>query len=183
MSTTPMKWCEKSTELAIKLHEANMEKDHANANSQAALAEIGRAVAEHVGHEGKAPNFHGVRAKLSSEKVYVPLQAPTKSKKGTVIRKTDVVETLKQRLGIDVEVGTLTNANLADLQQVAERAAEMQEKLIHNATREQLEEALDKLLEAEQDAIAEGVDVADIAEAEKQVADMMAESAENLEEQ
>lgn len=175
----PMKWCDKATAKVIELHRLNVEAKDVEENSKEALTAIGKAVAEHVGHTGKIPTFHGVRAKLSSAGEYTPKQAATKPKGGTVIAKASIVETLKEKMGIDLDVGTLTNANRADLEAVVKQATVMNELLIHNATREQLEVALENLQDAEIDAIAGGVDVADIAEAEA-LAGEAVEAAENL---
>lgn len=171
--TTPMKWCEKSTALAVTLHAANMAEDHAKANSKNALTAIGKAVAEEMKHTGKAPTFHGVRSKLSHENAYTPLTVQPIAKGGTVIAKASLVDTLKEKLGIDLDIGTLTNANRADLEVVGKHVAAMGELLIHNASREQLEQQLDLVIEAEIEALENGADIADIAKAEELASDLV----------
>lgn len=173
-TTTPMKWCEKSSALAATLHTANMAEDHAKANSKEALAAIGKAVAEEMKHTGKVPTFHGVRAKLSSmDNVYTPLTTTAAPKGGTVIAKASIVNTLKEKLGIDLDIGTLANANRADLEVVSKHVGALGELLIHNASREALERQLELVIEAEIEALENGADVADIAEAEQLTSDLV----------
>ena len=178
MSTKKFTWCEKSSALASKLYEANRAKKEVEENSQQVLAQIAKEVVEHVGHKGTPPTFHGVRSKLSSMGTYVASTPKPSNKSGNTESKTEIVEKLKDVLGIDLDINTLINANRVDLEAVAKRATEFdfalkaaQENHLENASREQLEQALSRLQDAEQDAIAGGCSPSDIAEVEEAAAE------------
>jgi len=183
MSTKKFTWCEKSSALAAKLYADNKAKQGIEENSQKALTEIAKQIVDHVQHKGTPPTFHGVRSKLSSMGTYVPSVAKPSNKGGNTESKADIVEKLKNVLGIDFDVGTLSNANRVDLELVAEKATkfdialkEANENHVDNASREQLEQALANLQDAEQDAIASGFSPSDIAEVEQAAAEAVENS-------
>lgn len=169
--TTPMKWCDKGAALAKELHEANVACDKTEENHQEVLSKIGVKVAEHVGHKGKIPTFHSIRAKLRSMDVYVAATTATKpSAAGTVISKASIVKGISEKLGTS-DLSTLVNANRADLEAVAKNTAALVGLSVFNATREQLESALEALEDSEVDAIIGGASPAVIAEIEQVAAE------------
>lgn len=181
-------WCKKTTPLAVSLYQAQLELDHQKANSKEFLESIAKAVVAEVEHKGKTPTMHSVRAKLSSEKVYQPIDTAPKSRKGTVISKESVVGDIQKTLGIDLNIGTLTNANKADLEAVSEKVAQLRMAVIQHAPRDQVLELLGEVEDAEMDAISGGASPSTVARVEADTekvlenAEMQAESADNLEE-
>ncbi len=167
-------WCEKSSALVKKLYQANRDKKEVEENSQDALKAIAKQVVDHVGHKGTPPTFHGVRSKLSSMGTYVASTPKPSNKSGNTESKAAIVETLKKALGIDLDISTFTNANRVDLEVVAKKVIafdialqEADASHIDNASREDLEQALAALQDAEQDAIAGGCSPSDVAEVEQ----------------
>jgi phosphoenolpyruvate carboxylase len=178
MST--FKWCEKSTALAAKLHAENMAKDHAVANSNAALKAIGETVKAELKHTGKEISAQSVRSKLAAEKVYEALTAtPTKSKKGVVVTKADLTERIRTIFGIEQPIDTLENANRAALEALIEAAQRL--PTLANASPQEKVEAAENLEDAEIGALDAGISPRNIAKVEDQaiadeVAAMQAES-------
>ena len=167
---TKLKWCDKASEMARTLHLSNIANAGVSENSKEALTAIGKAVAAHVGHTGDAPNFHGVRSKLSGGKdsVYIAKSTSTNTPKGGLsISKATIVDSLKKVMGIDLSISTLTNGNRTELEAVVERAVVMDTMLVHNCTDKQaLLDQIEVLEEMELQALAAGVSAADIAKAE-----------------
>lgn len=186
-----MKWCEKTTPVAVELYEAKKAENHAEANSKEFLLSISKAVVEAIGHKGTPPTVNSIRAKLSAEKVYESIEKQAASRAGTRVASKDaIVGQIREQAGIEhLDIGTLSNANKADLEAVVEAITKLRVAVVQHAPKEVVTELLGDLEDSEINAIADGVTPSDLADAEdlaeEILADaeaMQAESADNLDE-
>lgn len=168
-------WCEKSSSLAEKLHLANIACDKTEENSQEALANIGKAVAEEMKHTGKVPTHHSIRAKLRSirEGLYIAKAVKNTPKGGVTLSKAALVEKFAQEHNISGSITTIANANVKEIENVVNHVAQLAKFDIRTCNIEQLEEALEAKRESEIQALEAGVAIEDIVEAENLASDVL----------